>query len=63
MAYYIKSFRYKNRAIGRQKIFIKRNSKKVLTDLFRRCNIIGEQTNKHILARLARQDTTILWLQ
>ena len=28
MAYYIKSFRYKNRAIGRQKIFIKRNSKK-----------------------------------
>ena len=48
MAYYIKSFRYKNRAIGRQKIFIKRNSKKVLTDLFRRCNIIGEQTNKQV---------------
>ena len=26
---------------------MKKNSKKVLTDLFRRCNIIGEQTNKY----------------
>ena len=46
MTDYIKSFIHKNKAIGRQKIFVKRNSKKVLTRLFRRCNIIGEQTNK-----------------
>ena len=56
MTDYIKSFIHKNKAIGRQKIFVKRNSKKVLTRFFRRYSIIGEQTNKkqikHILATM-----------